>query len=195
MKSCIAYVDGGSRGNPGIAGYGVVFQDERGHQVACISQKLGIRTNNFAEYSALVGALEYALANGYKTLQIFADSELLVRQINGTYRVKSPDLKPLYEKARALITRLSSFSIRHVPRSQNREADRLANLAMDGTAIETPHPREAQPRRRVAAVFRGGCFYPSESIDLPENTPCQLTINPVVPDASLKELEAPEGTQ
>ena len=137
MKRCVAYIDGGSRGNPGVAGYGVAVQDENGEPLVGLSQHLGIRTNNFAEYSALIGALRYALANGYDGLRVYADSELMVRQINGVYKVKSPDLQPLFREAKALISKLKSFSIHHVPREQNREADRLANLAMDKGPGET----------------------------------------------------------
>jgi probable phosphoglycerate mutase len=176
MKQCVAYIDGGSRGNPGVAGYGVAVQDENGEPVAGLSQPLGIRTNNFAEYSALIGALKYALANGYDGLRAYADSELMVRQINGVYKVKSPDLQPLFREAKALISKLKSFSIHHVPREQNREADRLANLAMDGGQAKEP-AREMTPRSlRMPAVYRGGCFHPTESVDIPENTRVHLQI-------------------
>jgi ribonuclease HI len=176
MKRCVAYIDGGSRGNPGIAGYGVDVQDESGATVASLSQKLGIRTNNFAEYSALIGALQYALANGYDGLCAYADSELMVRQINGVYKVKSPDLQPLFREAKALISKLKSFSIHHVPREQNREADRLANLAMDGGQTKES-AREMLPRsQRIQAVYREGCFHPIEAVDLPENTRVDLKI-------------------
>src|SRR5262245_9533567 len=165
MKRCVAYIDGGSRGNPGIAGYGVDLQDESGATVASLSEDLGIRTNNFAEYSALIGALRYALANGYEGLRAYADSELMVRQINGIYKVKSPDLQPLFREAKVLISKLKSFSIHHVPREQNREADRLANLAMDGVHTKEP-ARERSPRSlRMQAVYRGGCFHPIGSVD------------------------------
>lgn|SRR5262245_32007265 len=176
MKRCVVYIDGGSRGNPGVAGYGVVVQDENGEPVASLSENLGIRTNNFAEYSALIGALRHALANGYDGIRAYADSELMVRQVNGVYKVKSPDLQPLFHEAKALIAKLKSFSIHHVPREQNREADRLANLAMDKGLKKDP-AREASPRsQRILAVYRGGCFHPSESVDIPENTRVQLQI-------------------
>jgi len=176
MKRCIAYIDGGSRGNPGIAGYGVAVQDESGAPVAGLSQNLGIRTNNFAEYSALIGALQYALSNEYDGLRAYADSELMVRQINGVYKVKSPDLQPLFREAKALISKLKSFSIHHVPREQNREADRLANLAMDKGQTKEP-AREVSPRSlRILAIYREGCFHPSESVEIPENTRVQLHI-------------------
>ena len=127
----IANVDGGARGNPGPAGYGVCIRDHHGKLIAELSEYLGHRTNNFAEYSALLAALEYALAHGHRALKVISDSELMVRQMTGKYRVNSPDLKPLYEKARALTRQLDRFSIQHVMRAQNLQADKLANTAMD----------------------------------------------------------------
>ena len=122
-----AFVDGGSRGNPGEAGLGVYFPG-----VVRIAEYLGSSaTNNFAEYSALLAALEHAMSNGYRALKVISDSELLVRQMTGQYRVNSPDLKPLYEKARSLVRRLDKFAIEHVLRAKNQHADRLANDAMD----------------------------------------------------------------
>ncbi len=134
MKSLVAYVDGGSRGNPGIAGYGVHIVDERGQALAGLSGALGVRSNNYAEYSGLIAALDYAHSNRFEKVTIFADSELMVRQINGVYKVRSPHLKKLFKQARSLIDRFQEFSIQHVPRAQNCEADRLANLAMDSLA-------------------------------------------------------------
>jgi ribonuclease HI len=124
-------IDGGARGNPGLAGYGVVFKDASGKKIAELSRYLGIQTNNFAEYSGLIAALEFAVEQGYKALKVFSDSELMVRQITGVYKVKSPELRELYDKAQALIRKLESFRIEHVRREFNREADRLANHAMD----------------------------------------------------------------
>lgn len=126
-----AHVDGGARGNPGPAGYGVVLRDASGKSVAELSRFLGIRTNNFAEYSGLIAALECALEKNLRALRVVSDSELMVRQINGQYKVRSPELRPLYEQAKALIHRFSSFRIEHARREQNKDADRLANRAMD----------------------------------------------------------------
>lgn len=126
-----ANIDGGARGNPGPAGYGVVIKDAANYVLAEISKFLGHGTNNFAEYSALLAALDYALKRGHKSLHVFSDSELLVKQMNGEYKVRSPELKPLYEQARAASHELETFSIQHVRREQNREADKLANKAMD----------------------------------------------------------------
>ena len=127
----IAHIDGGARGNPGPAGYGVVITDQAGHKVAALSEYLGHQTNNYAEYNGLLAALDYALKHGYKALKVVADSELLVKQIRGEYKVKSPTLLDLYQRARKMITQLDWFSIQHVLRGGNQEADRLANLAMD----------------------------------------------------------------
>ncbi len=127
----IAHVDGGARGNPGPAGYGVVIEDHTGHRVAELSQYLGLRTNNYAEYMGLLAALRYALEHGYGALEVVSDSELLVRQINGQYKVRHPVLLELYQQAKALIRKLEWFKIGHVRREKNRDADKLANQAMD----------------------------------------------------------------
>lgn len=126
-----AFCDGGARGNPGPSGYGVYIQGENGEKLAELSQFLGIRTNNFAEYSGLLAALEFALRYDHPHLRVVSDSELMVKQIKGQYKVKSPDLRPLYEEAKRRIAGLESFHIQHVLRNKNKEADRLANQAMD----------------------------------------------------------------
>ena len=174
--SCTAYIDGGSRGNPGIAGYGVHVVDERGQTLASLSEPLGIKTNNVAEYSALVAALKLARSKHCLELKVFADSELLVRQINGVYRVKNPDLKVLFEEARSMIAALKSFSIHHVPREENLEADRLANLAMDGRRKNSGSTPPASFPLQLSAIFQNGCFRPLDSVDLPENSRVYLNI-------------------
>jgi probable phosphoglycerate mutase len=126
-----ANVDGGARGNPGPAGYGAYIRDAEGQVIAQLSEYLGHRTNNFAEYSALLAALEYAIAHNHRALKVISDSELMVRQMTGQYKVNSADLKPLYEKARGLVRQLDKFAIEHVLRVKNQHADRLANAAMD----------------------------------------------------------------
>ena len=126
-----AHIDGGARGNPGPAGYGVVIEDESGKKVAGLSQYLGHRTNNYAEYSGLLAALQYAVDHGCKGLKVISDSELLVRQLRGQYKVKNPTLIELHGRAKQLIAKLDWFEIGHVLREKNREADRLANEAMD----------------------------------------------------------------
>jgi ribonuclease HI len=127
----IAHSDGGARGNPGPAGYGVVIQDESGKKVAALSEYLGHQTNNFAEYQGLIAALEYAIQHGPKALKLISDSELLVRQIKGIYKVKNATLQELHGRAKELIAQLEWFSIGHALREHNQEADRLANQAMD----------------------------------------------------------------
>jgi ribonuclease HI len=127
----IAHSDGGARGNPGPAGYGVVIQNESGRQVAALSEYLGRQTNNFAEYQGLIAALEYAVKHGPKALKLISDSELLVRQIKGIYKVKNAVLQDLHGRAKELIVQLEWFSIGHALREHNQEADRLANEAMD----------------------------------------------------------------
>src|ERR1700730_18516931 len=127
----IAHSDGGARGNPGPAGYGVVIKDESGRKVAALSEYLGHQTNNFAEYQGLIAALEYAIEHGPKALKVISDSELLVRQIKGIYKVKNAVLQDLDGRAKELISQLDWFSIGHAFREQNQEADRLANEAMD----------------------------------------------------------------
>ena len=126
-----AHCDGGSRGNPGPSGYGAVIEDAQGSVVACLSEFLGIQTNNYAEYSGLLAVLKWALANGEKHLRVVSDSELMVKQMQGKYKVKSPVLKPLYEEARKLSRQLPRFEITHTLRGGNKDADRLANEAMD----------------------------------------------------------------
>jgi probable phosphoglycerate mutase len=130
----VAYIDGGARGNPGPAGYGVRIEDETGAMLAELHAPVGVATNNVAEYKGLLAALDYACAHGYDELHVRSDSELLVRQMRGEYRVKHPGLVPLHREARELAGRLRRVAFEHVPRERNREADRLANLAMDEAA-------------------------------------------------------------
>lgn len=154
----VANVDGGARGNPGPAGYGVVIEDEIGRSVAELSDYLGHQTNNYAEYSGLLAALNYALRHGFKALKVVSDSELMVKQINGQYKVSSPTLKELNQQAMNLIEQLDCFEIKHVLREKNREADRLANLAMDrGVAKKAPivSPREAGGAASVVPEING----------------------------------------
>jgi probable phosphoglycerate mutase len=126
-----AHVDGGARGNPGPAGYGVSIQDAAGNPVAELSDYLGLRTNNYAEYQGLIAALRYALQNHIKALKVVSDSELMVRQMKGIYKVRHPELRKLYEQAQQLARQLQHFEIRHALREHNQIADRLANEAMD----------------------------------------------------------------
>lgn len=127
----VAYVDGASRGNPGHAGYGVVFQDARGNTLKELSGYLGEATNNVAEYQAFIAAVEEAIEQGWVSLKIIADSELVVRQLTGVYRVKSPALQKFYSKGLALCRSLESWSVEHIRREANVRADELANHAID----------------------------------------------------------------
>jgi ribonuclease HI len=126
-----ANIDGGARGNPGPAAYGVIVRDAKGEIIAELSDYLGIQTNNYAEYSGLLAALDFAVREKHPSLKVLSDSELLVRQMQGRYKVKSPGLIDLYDRARALVRKLEHFSIDHVLRQYNREADRLVNQVLD----------------------------------------------------------------
>ena len=126
-----AYIDGGSRGNPGPAGYGVQIVDDAGTVLAELHESVGTTTNNVAEYRGLLAALAWAVDHGVSPLHIRSDSELLVKQLRGEYRVKNPGLQPLYQDARSLVARIGRVTFEHVRREKNKEADRLANLAMD----------------------------------------------------------------
>jgi ribonuclease HI len=129
-----AYIDGGARGNPGPAGYGVHVVDASGTTLAELYEGIGRATNNVAEYRGLLAALEWAVAQGHTRLHIKSDSLLLVQQINGNYRIKNEGLIPLYRQARHLMARVGDVTIEHVRREQNRDADRLSNLGMDQNA-------------------------------------------------------------
>jgi ribonuclease HI len=127
----VAYIDGGARGNPGPAGYGVRIEDEQGALINEFNGFLGSATNNVAEYNGLLAALKYAQQHGHRRVLIKSDSELLVKQMRGEYRVKHPGLQALYQQARAIALGLDRVTFEHVRREQNKDADRLANLAMD----------------------------------------------------------------
>ncbi len=128
----LARCDGAARGNPGPAAIGAVLEDAEGDVLQEISERIGRATNNVAEYRAVIAAVERALLLGCTDLTLLLDSQLLVHQLRGTYRVKAPHLRPLCDRALALLARLGHWTVRHVPREQNRAADRLANLALDG---------------------------------------------------------------
>ncbi len=130
-KVLTLYCDGAARGNPGPAGAGVVIQDERGRIVKEVAQFLGHTTNNQAEYSALIVGLEAAEELSPDVIHVKLDSELLVKQIKGEYRVRSLDLKPFYDEATKLLRRFKRYTIDYIPRERNREADLLANIAID----------------------------------------------------------------
>ena len=177
----VAYTDGGSRGNPGPSGYGVVVQGENGAILAELSEFLGMRTNNVAEYSGLLAALEFALANGHSRLRVVSDSELMVKQIGGQYRVQSPDLRPLYEEAKRRIEQLDAFQIEHVLRGKNKKADELANRAMDRGMR-----RKSELKSEVAAPIHAGATV----------APPVRPLRGIVKEGKINLLEGsiPEGT-
>jgi ribonuclease HI len=180
----IAHSDGGARGNPGPAGYGVVIQDEAGRKVAALSEYLGHQTNNFAEYQGLIAALEYALQHGPKALKLVSDSELLVRQIKGIYKVKNATLQDLHGRAKELINQLDWFSIGHALREHNQDADRLANEAMDkgmgrriapSAGLAAHSSTQTLPSQEFEGVVRNGTVE-LLSGKLPEGTRVQLRV-------------------
>ena len=130
INSVIIFTDGASRGNPGPAAIGAIIKDTGGKLITSISQPIGRATNNQAEYRAIITALEQAINLGVSQVEIRSDSELVTRQINGQYRVKTASLRPLYLQVKQLQGQFKDFSITHIPRHQNREADRLANMAL-----------------------------------------------------------------
>lgn len=130
----VANIDGGARGNPGPAAFGVVIRNSKGELLAELSEYLGLQTNNYAEYSGLLAALEYAVREQCPSLKIYSDSELLVRQMQGRYKVNNPALQQLFAKAQSLVRKLQSFHIEHVLRERNKEADRLVNKTLDERA-------------------------------------------------------------
>ncbi|HLK35007.1 MAG TPA: ribonuclease HI family protein [Terriglobales bacterium] len=145
-SSWVAHVDGGSRGSRGPAGIGVVIEHPSGQRVE-ISESIESGDNNYAEYSALLAALQYAADNQCGRLCVYSDSEVVVRQITGRYNCQSAGLREIYDDCKALIDSLEEFTIRHIRREANREADRLANAAMD---------RAQKPKSR----FRGAAILP-----------------------------------
>ncbi len=131
LHKCALYTDGASRGNPGQAGAGAVLLDEKGRELAARAEYLGRCTNNVAEYKALITGLRLAEQTGCTELDIFLDSELIVRQLTGRYKVKNATLKPLFNQVQQLLQPLTTFSITHVPRAKNSRADELANQGID----------------------------------------------------------------
>ena len=133
-----ANIDGAARGNPGPAAYGIVIRRPDGATHESLGKYIGRTTNNVAEYYALIAALDYAAASGIKRLRVYSDSQLIVNQIKGLYKVKHPDLRPLHERAKKQAASLEAFTIQYVPRDQNRDADDLANAALDSTGGVKP---------------------------------------------------------
>ncbi len=180
-----AFCDGGSRGNPGPAGFGVYIEGPDGEKLAELSEYIGRTTNNVAEYSALLAALDWAVKTGHRRLRVVGDSELLVKQMLGRYKVASPDLRPLYEEAKRRVAQLEAFRIEHVLRGKNQKADRLANLAMDKgmgrsspagpTAKPSPVAPRAQPPKTAKGYVKGGVVHLIEG-ELPEGAFVRVTL-------------------
>jgi ribonuclease HI len=148
-----AHCDGGSRGNPGPSGYGAVIEDAQGRVVARLSEFLGRQTNNYAEYSGLLAVLKWANEKGAKCLRVVSDSELMVKQMKGQYKVKNPGLYALWEEAKRRAAKLDRFEMRHTLRGGNQEADRLANEAMDrgmGKATSQPPAADGTAGQQVS---------------------------------------------
>jgi ribonuclease HI len=158
-----AHCDGGARGNPGPAGYGALIQDNEGTVLAELSEFLGMRTNNYAEYSGLLGCLQYALDHHHPRLRVVSDSELMVKQIQGKYKVNSPDLKPLWQEAKNRIAKLEAFEIAHALRHKNKDADRLANEAMDRGMRRGPATSSNAPSQPAAPPIIKANPYPTKS--------------------------------
>src|SRR5216684_5457233 len=181
-----ANIDGGSRGNPGPASYGVVIRDPRGEVVAKLKKYIGRSTNNVAEYYGLIAALDYAQQHGIRALRVESDSELLVRQMRGQYKVKSPELRPLYERARKMSQTFDLFKIDHVYREQNAEADALANEALDETSgrpaapkLDATSTKLQPPPRKIRARFRNGALVPLDPLDLAEGSEVEILVRPI----------------
>ncbi len=159
-KEVIIFTDGGSRGNPGPSAAGFVIQDTSGNQLIAKGIFLGNNTNNFAEYNGVILSLETALEMGAKKITLYSDSQLMVRQINGQYKVKSPNLKDLYNQARTLLGQFKSWKIEHVYREQNKDADALANKAMDLKDNIEIYPQKTETanskKLRLAVMLSGG---------------------------------------
>ena len=202
----IANIDGASRGNPGPAAYAVVLRDAEGKIVLELAKKIGRETNNVAEYYALLAALDYAVNQGLSALRIRSDSELLVRQMQGRYKVKSPELKPLHERASKLARQVAYFAIEHVRRELNRDADALANVALDsgnvanaaatptpGTSTRSAHrsmpPQTSAPAPALAAD-RPGSSTPPRSFSR-VSVRARFVRGVLVP---VEPLDIPEGT-
>ncbi len=191
---CItATIDGAARGNPGPAAYGVVFEDAKGKTLAQLSAKLGRATNNVAEYRALLAALDFAHGQGWRSLKVRTDSELLANQVRGRFKVKNADLKLLHQQAHALISTFDYFSVDAVPRKFTRLADKLANAALDGKAAsklgghgfsraDRPSPKRGalapEGKKALRAVYQNGVLKPLEPLDLPDGSEVELLIHP-----------------
>jgi ribonuclease HI len=170
----VANIDGASRGNPGPASYAVVLRDPEGKIALELAKNIGRETNNVAEYFALLAALDYAASHNIAALRVRSDSELLVRQMQGRYKVKSPDLKPLHERASKLSRQLQYFAIEHVRRELNRDADALANVALDSAGV----PKFEDRRSRLAGGVAPANARENRSPDAARATPAPAQTPP-----------------
>jgi ribonuclease HI len=195
-----ANIDGAARGNPGPASYGLVLRRPDGTPLESLGKYIGRHTNNVAEYYALIAALDYAAANGIKRLRVQSDSQLIVNQMKGLYKVKHPDLRPLHERAKKMAAGLEAFAIQYVPREHNRDADAAANAALDNTSGVRPSfasehdpaqkpgrkiaagasmigpPASASAPRKIQARYRDGVLVPAEPLNLKEGAVVEISV-------------------
>src|ERR1700681_1804904 len=191
-----ANIDGAARGNPGPASYGLVLKRPDGSPLETLGKYIGRTTNNVAEYYALIAALDYAVAHGIKRLRVQSDSQLIVNQMKGLYKVKHPDLRPLHERAKKMAAGLEAFAIQYVPREQNHEADAAANAALDSTdgvkpafaseqkavpknvvdVSRTESPVSTFAPRKVRAHYRAGVLLPTEPLNLKEGAVVEISV-------------------
>jgi ribonuclease HI len=198
-----ANIDGAARGNPGPAAYGLVLRKPDGSPLEHLGKYIGRHTNNVAEYYALIAALDYASTAGIKRLRVQSDSQLIVNQMKGLYKVKHPDLRPLHERAKKMAAGLEAFAIQYVPREQNREADAAANAALDNTSGVKPAFASGQnlaqwsgkknvadasraesqastsAPRKVRARYRDGVLVPAEPLNLKEGAVVEISVAPL----------------
>jgi ribonuclease HI len=193
----VAHVDGASRNNPGPAAYGVVLRRPDGGTLETLSKYIGTKTNNEAEYFGLIAALDCALSHRIARLRVVSDSELLVNQMRGSYKVKSATLRPLHEQARKLAGRFAYITFEHVLRAHNSQADALANAALDanrsqdsGVRIQgKADPRAGKPAagqstiatHKVRARYANGALHPAEPLSLAEGEEVEITIKKLGP--------------
>jgi ribonuclease HI len=174
------HIDGGSRGNPGPAAFAVVVESAEGAPLDAFSASLGETTNNVAEYEALLAALRYAQSHHQSRIKVISDSELLVRQVQGRYKVKSADLKPLFEQVQEMARKLEAFSIEHVRREQNRDADRLVNKTLDAAeARDTARPARASSALplKSSARYQGGVLKLAHPLPLAEGEEVDVEVH------------------
>ncbi|HUK30448.1 MAG TPA: reverse transcriptase-like protein [Candidatus Acidoferrum sp.] len=186
-----AEVDGASRGNPGPASYAVIIRRPDGSTVYQLGKYLGRATNNVAEYFALITALDYCASSNIHRLRVRSDSELLVRQMQGRYKVKSASLKPLHERALRQSKSMAYFAIEHVPRELNSDADALANSALDRTGEIGSSVRVLSGATRAAsasagtagnaqctirAKYKDGVLHPTEALDLEDGAEVEIVV-------------------